>query len=260
MGQPLGPKVDDTVEIAAGVKMTFVLVPPGKFLMGSPPDEADRSSNETLHAVTLTEPFDLATTEVTQAQYEALTGKTPSKFKGANRPVESVNWQEARDYAVNLTEKRNDSHLYRLPTEAEWEYACRGGRPSSQRFGVGDGHSISSTREANFGGKGPSHRAHTTVYLLSTTSVVLYPPSALGLRDMHGNVAEWCADWYDKYPTGSVTNPTGPAQGEGRVVRGGSWASPARDCRAAARSEASSGFRSKYLGFRLARSIPSAGK
>jgi formylglycine-generating enzyme required for sulfatase activity len=98
------------------------------------------------------------------------------------------------------------------------------------------------------------------VYLLSTTSVVLYPPNALGLRDLHGNVMEWCADWFGEYPAGSVTNPTGPAQGEGRVIRGGSWASPARDCRAAARSERTPGFRSNSLGFRLARSISSAGK
>ncbi|HJT77190.1 MAG TPA: bifunctional serine/threonine-protein kinase/formylglycine-generating enzyme family protein, partial [Gemmataceae bacterium] len=242
----LGREVEETVEIADGAKMTFVLVPPGKFRMGSPPDEKGRSGDETLHLVTLTHPFDLAKTEVTQAQYRALTGNNPSHFKGDDLPVETVSWEEARDYATNLTAKRGDKHLYRLPTEAEWEYCCRGGRPSSNPFGVGDGHTLAS-RDANFGGT-------------STRNVNSYPANAFVLYDMHGNVWEWCADWYGPYPQGDATDPTGPAKGSNRVIRGGCWYYSAKGCRAAFRCGSGPAFRGGYLGFRLARSLPSGGK
>src|SRR5262249_36220836 len=144
-----GRKVEEPVEIANGVTVTFVLVPPGKFDMGSPPDEPLRYQNETLHEVTLTEPFDMGKYELTQAQYEALTGKNPSGFKGPDRPVESVTWNEADDFGRLLTKKLSDGHVYRLATEAEWEYSCRGGRPSSQPYGVADGRPFT-TRDANF--------------------------------------------------------------------------------------------------------------
>jgi formylglycine-generating enzyme required for sulfatase activity len=146
--------VEETVEVAAGVKMTFVLIPPGKFRMGSPPEQRERSDDERLHEVTLTEPFYLGKTEVTQAQYEALIGNNPSQFTGADRPVEKVTWEEAREYTEQLTKKRSDKRVYRLPAEAEWEYACRGGRSSSQPFGIGDGRARSSA-EANFDGAFP---------------------------------------------------------------------------------------------------------
>ena len=148
----LGRDVEENVEIADGVTMTFVLVPPGKFLMGSPPDEEGKNGrypNETLHEVTLTEPFDLGKYEVTQAQYAALTGKSPSYYKGSDRPVEQVTWDEADAFGRDLTKKLSDRHVYRLATEAEWEYSCRGGRPSSEPFGIGDGRSLTS-RDANF--------------------------------------------------------------------------------------------------------------
>jgi formylglycine-generating enzyme required for sulfatase activity len=242
----LGRDVEETVEIANGVRMTFVLVPPGTFRMGSPEDEKDRSTSETLHVVTLKEPFDLGKTEVTQAQYQALTGNNLSHFEGNDLPVEMVSWEGARDYAAQLTQKRSDKHLYSLPTEAQWEYACRGGRPSSKPFGVGDGHTLSS-REAQFGGT-------------STRNVGSYPPNALGLLDMHGNVFEWCADWYEPYPPGEATDPTGPAEGLLRVFRGGRWNGNATGCRAAYRGRDAPGHRNYDLGFRLARSSPPGGK
>jgi formylglycine-generating enzyme required for sulfatase activity len=255
----LGRPAEEEVEIAPGVKMTFVLVPPGRFLMGSPWTENGRGGDETVHEVTLTEPFDLARTEVTQAQYRALTGQNPSHFRGDDLPVESVRWGEAHDYAARLTKARGGQAVYRLPTEAEWEYACRGGRPSSQPFGVGDGKALSS-REANFNGNSPYGGAGTGPYLEATCRVGSYPANALGLFDMHGNVWEWCADWTASYPAGSTTNPTGPGEGSRRVFRGGCWSYEAKGCRAGMRAWGDLGAFTNALGFRLARTVPPGGK
>jgi formylglycine-generating enzyme required for sulfatase activity len=270
----LGRQVEETVEIAGGVKMTFVLVPPGKFRMGSPAEEQDYLTktffkgerptwldDETLHEVTLTEPFDLGKTEVTQAQYEALVGASAnrSQCKGADRPVEMVDCKEADDYVTWLTKKRDDRHLYRLPTEAEWEYSCRGGRSSSKPFGVGDGRALSSL-QANFDGNSPYGGAAPGPYLKATCAAGSYPANALGLHDMHGNVWEWCQDRYGPYPRGHVANPTGPSEGSDRVSRGGGWFFNAGYCRAADRRRIEPGLRRSYLGFRLARSVPSGGK
>lgn len=255
----LGRKVEEEVEIAGGVRMTFVLVPPGKFRMGSPAGEKGHRDTETLHTVTLTESFDLGKYEVTQAQYQALTGDNPSRFKGADRPVEMLGWEEARAFAEKLTKKRRDKYLYRLPTEAEWEYSCRGGHPSSRPFGIGDGVSLSS-RQANFKGDYPYGDATKGPYLKSTCKVGSYFPNALGLHDMHGNVNEWCSDWFGRYTKEGVTNPTGPATGSSRVYRGGDWFRRAGDCRAADRYGFVPGDRFNGLGFRLARSVPSGVK
>jgi formylglycine-generating enzyme required for sulfatase activity len=255
----LGCQVEETVEVGGGVKMTFVLVPPGNFHMGSPAEEKDRSDGEIVHEVTLTEPFYLGQTEVTQAQYQALTGANPSHFRGADRPVEQVSWEQARDYAAELTKKQADKLVYRLPTEAEWEYCCRGGRPSTQPFGVGDGRALSSA-EANFSGGPAGGGADKGPDPATTCRVGSYPANALGLYDMHGNVWEWCADWYGPYPTGAVSNPTWPTAGSVRVIRGGSWFIPAKDCRAARRGRNEPSLRLPDLGFRLARSAPSPGQ
>lgn len=271
----LGCKVEETVEIREGVKMTFVLVPPGKFLMGSPTEEHDYVTRtfcggrrpdwfdeETLHEVTLTEPYFLGKYEVTQDQYEALIGANPSKLKEANRPVEMVNWEEANEFASKLTRKLSDKHLYRLPTEAEWEYACRGGHPSSHPFGIGDGISLSSS-QANFNGNHPYGEAAKGPYLQKTCSVGTYKPNPLGLYDMHGNVAEWCSDWFDFYAPRKATNPTGPSEGTKRVYRGGEWGRfnyNGYGCRAAFRIYSVPSSRFESVGFRLARSIPAARK
>jgi len=255
----LGRQVEEAAEIAGGVKMTFVLIPPGKLIMGSPANEKDRDFGETLHEVALTEPFDLAKTEMTQAQYQALIGKNPSHFKGGDRPVEQVSWEEAHACADKLTKMLDDKHVYRLATEAEWEYACRGGRSSSKPFGVGDGRALSS-RNANFNGNYPYGGADKEKDLASTSSVGSYPANALGLQDMHGNVWEWCEDWRGEYPAGPVTNPTGPASGEVRIFRGGGWGDGAVGCRAAARGHNGPGHRVQYLGFRLARRVPPGAK
>jgi formylglycine-generating enzyme required for sulfatase activity len=271
--QYLGRKVEETIELADGVKMTFVLVPPGKFLMGSPKEEQDYVTktffegkrrdwldDERQHEVTLTEPFYLGMTEVTQAQYEALAGKNPSEFKGDDLPVEQVSWAEARDWAELLTMKPADKYLYRLPTEAGWEYACRGGSSSSQPFGIGNGHSLTS-RQANFNGKSPYGGADEGKTLHSTCPVASYKANAFGLHDMHGNVFEWCQNVFGPYPRGPVTNPTGPDEkGSRRVLRGGCWGVGAHRCRAGHRTGFEPGERSLSWGFRVARSLPRGGR
>jgi formylglycine-generating enzyme required for sulfatase activity/tRNA A-37 threonylcarbamoyl transferase component Bud32 len=250
----LGRQVEEVEELAPGVTITFVLVPPGKFLMGSPKEEPGRQPEEEQHEVTLTEPFYLGKCEVTQAQHAAVPvegqNPDPSAFKGADLPVEMVSWKEAFAYAEALTKKRANGLLYRLPTEAEWEYACRGGRPSSQPFGIGDGTSLS-TDQANF------NRT-----LQKTSRVGSYAANAFGLQDMHGNVWEWCADCYGPYPAGPATDPHGPAgdAGSSRVYRGGGWIYDAGTCRAAYRDGIAPWARSAALGFRLARSSPSGVK
>ena len=243
----LDRNVETTVEVAKGVKMKFVLVPPGRFHMGSPVDEIGRADNETLHVVTLTEPFDMGKFEVTQAQYAAVTGLRPSQFKGDNRPVEVVSWKDATAFARALTERRSDGYVYRLATEAEWEYACRGGRASSLRFGVGDGRMLG-PRDGNFNN-----------HLNRTSPVGAYPSNALGLHDMHGNVWEWCADWNEPYPNGAVTNPFRATGSPFRVARGGCHNEPANTCRSALRQGSGEDRRDCWMGFRLARSIARAG-
>jgi formylglycine-generating enzyme required for sulfatase activity len=158
-----------------------------------------------------------------------------------------------------LEEKRRDKHLYRLPTEAEWEYCCRGGRSSSKPFGIGDGTSLSSD-QANINGNSPYGGAAKGAYLGKTCRVGSYPANALGLYDMHGNVWEWCADWSGPYPSADATNPTGPSEGSDRVLRGGCWDFDAGSCRAAVRFGYTSPTRSGDVGFRLARSLPSGVK
>jgi formylglycine-generating enzyme required for sulfatase activity len=267
----LGRKVEETVTVN-GVPITFVLIPPGKFLMGSPREEQEYvtrtyydgkrpdwlDSESPQHEVTISRPFDLAKTELTQAQYRALTGENPSNFKGDDLPVEQVSWTKADDFARQLTKKLADGHLYRLPTEAQWEYSCRGGASASRPYGIGDGTSLSSS-QANFHGNSPYGGAAKGEYLQKTVRVGSYAPNAFGLSDMHGNVWEWCSDWYGDYPSGRVTDPTGPASGSRRVDRGGGWGSGARDCRSADRRGDGPGGRIYSLGFRLAR-VPSGAR
>jgi formylglycine-generating enzyme required for sulfatase activity len=244
----LGRNVEQNVAIGDGVTMTFELAPPGKFWMGSPPNEHGKNGrypNEVLHQVTLTEPFDVGKFEVTQAQYTAITGKQVSFYRGADRPVEQVTWNDADDLGKLLTTKLSDGHLYRLLTEAEWEYSCRAGRSFSLPFGVGNGR-VLMPGDANFENR-----------VGQTSNVGSYPPNALGLYDMHGNVWEWCADWNEPYPDGPATNPFRANGGPYRVARGGCHNEPAPECRAALRQGSPEPRRDCWMGFRLARSLPS---
>ena len=191
------------VQITNSLGMKFNLIPPGEFAMGSPASEPGRYDDETQHQVKITKPFYLSVHEVTQAQYERVMGKNPSKYEGANKPVEDVSWNDA----VAFFRKLNDEVEYRLPTEAQWEYACRAGTTTAYSFG----DDVSQLGEyAWYSGNSSS-----------THPVGELKPNAWGLFDMHGNVFEWCQDWYGDYDSLKVvSDPTGPASGDLRVWRG----------------------------------------
>lgn len=217
--------------------MKFVFIPAGSFTMGSPTSEANREDDEKQHPVRLTKPFMLAVTEVTQAQWQAIMGNNPSHFKGANRPVEKVFWQDAVTFCGILSER--EGRKYRLPTEAQWEYACRAGSTGSYA-GTGLLHEMG-WYEANSGNQ--------------TQPVGRKLPNAWGLYDMHGNVYEWCSDRYGDYPSGHVTDPTGASSGKYRVCRGGSWYSTPRYCRSANRHGLTPDLRYRDIGFRVVCSV-----
>jgi formylglycine-generating enzyme required for sulfatase activity len=233
------------VENSIGMK--FVRIPKGTFLMGSPPDEEGSSDEERQHEVTLTRDFYLGVYEVTQAQYKKVMGKNPSYFTGdkvaerhpqtgrfvkdvdsANHPVEIVSHDDAVEFCRRLSERADEKaagRRYRLPTEAEWEYACRAGSNTAFSFGNGS---------ADLG----SHAWYRANRNGMTHAVGGKKPNAFGLYDMHGNVWEWCSDWYDEnyYASSPATDPKGPDSGSFRVLRGGSWDNEPGGVRCASRN------------------------
>ena len=243
--------------ITNSIQMTLTLIPAGSFQMGSPASEAERSSDEgPQHEITITRPYYMAIYPVTQRQYELVMGQNPSylndwKGGGPEFPVESISWDEAIALCRKLSElpaEKAAGRVYRLPTEAEWEYACRGGLPLPFTSGV----SLSS-REANFNGNYPYGGAERGPYLERTTKVGSYPPNPFGLYDMHGNVWEWCADFYERtyYRNSPRYDPPGPSHGSLRVVRGGSCYNIGRFCRAAYRFGVSPANRDIDVGMRV---------
>jgi formylglycine-generating enzyme required for sulfatase activity len=243
----------DVITNSIGMKLTYI--PPGTFSMGSPKDEKDRSEDEEQHEVEITKGFYLGVYEVTQGEYEKVMGANPSYFssKGDGKtkvagvdtsrfPVESVSYEDAVKFCTTLSalpEEKQKKRAYRLPTEAEWEYACRGGATSKTPFHFGQ--SLSSD-QANFDGK-----------LGRTCKVGSYQPNGFGLYDMHGNVWEWCSDWYGKdyYGKSPKRDPQGPSEGSSRVFRGGCWINRAESCAAAYRRTIAPTRANNYLGFRL---------
>jgi sulfatase modifying factor 1 len=221
-----------------GVRQDFRWIEPGTFLMGSPADESERYGDETPHQVTLTKGFWLADIPVTQALWEAVMGDNPSRFKGANRPVENIRWNEAQAFIRRMNDMKAELRL-RLPTEAQWEYACRAG--TTLRYAFGD---ELTPEQANF-------KASQTVEVAS------YLPNDWGLYDMHGNVWEWCQDGYGDYSSELVVDPQGADSGARRVLRGGSWLVGGGLCRSAFRDHDLPDFVFGYDsdGFRLARGL-----
>jgi uncharacterized protein (TIGR02996 family) len=250
------------------IGMRFVLIPAGTFRMGSPDDEAGRNDDEgPVHAVEISRPFYLGVYPVTQAQWRAVMGDNPSHFcaTGGGKdsvegmstddfPVDSVSWEDVAVFVDMLSALEKESEAgrkYRLPREAEHEYACRAGAASHQVFHLGN--SLSST-QANFDGNYPYGGAAKGNYLAHPCEVGRYPPNAFGLFDMHGNVWDWCNDWYakDYYARSPRRDPPGPSESSDRVLRGGSWYRDGRYWRSARRSSREPAYRDHTLGFRVA--------
>ncbi len=268
-----------TGEVQKFGDIEFVFINGGMFSMGSPKDEKERINNETEHKVTVS-PFWMAKYEIKQKEYADVMKKNPSNFNGLFKdsyPVETVSWYEAVEFCNNLSKKlglnpyyyidknKKDPHNnnstdelkytvtilggngFRLPTEAEWEFACRGG--SATVFHFGD--KLDSTM-ANFDGNYP-YDAEKNIYRGSTTEVGSFKANSFGLYDMHGNVNEWCYDWYGNY-SGNTSDPKGAVSGNGRVVRGGSWSYYAHNLRSAYRGQNSADYKGNGAGFRIVRS------
>ncbi len=226
------------------VKMVFVWIPPGCFRMGTPDGEEGRGSDESpLHDVTLSKGFWMGKYEVTQEQYRQVAGETPSQFQGDKNPVEQVDWNDAQAFCRRVRQKALGSLKLkrltcRLPTEAEWEYACRAG--TTGRYYTGDAER--DLAKAAWYAKNSGRKTHPAGQKKA---------NAWGLHDMHGNVWEWCQDWLGDYPSGSATDPEGPASGLYRVIRGGGWANGSYTCRAGDRSRDPPDRSSVHIGFRV---------
>jgi formylglycine-generating enzyme required for sulfatase activity len=234
---------------AAGEKWTvpelslnMVPVPAGTFTIGSPANERGRDEGEGPQTVvTISKPFWLGVTEVTQPQWQAIMGNNPSQFVMDNNPVERISWTEATEFCQKLTERERTAgrlpagYVYALPTEAQWEYACRAGTTGQYSGKLDDVSWYFKNTEG-----------------LTTKPVGQKQPNAWGLQDMHGNVWEWCADWYGAYPGGKISDPKGPATGTIRIVRGGGWGDTALDCRSAFRRAFKPDLHGNSVGLRLA--------
>ena len=235
--------LDFKVASKSPVDIEWVQIPAGTFTMGSPFSEISRSDDEIQHQITLSA-FKMSKNEITFAQYDVFCEKTVREKPSDNgwgrgtRPVINVSWDDASAFANWMG--------CRLPSEAEWEYACRAGKTTP--FNTGNNLT---TNQANYNGNYPYNNNPKGNDLQKTMPVGSYSPNSWGLNDMHGNVWEWCSDWYGNYPSSSQTNPTGASSGLIRVRRGGSWGSVARNCRSALRSSLVPSNRFNFLGFRL---------
>ncbi len=220
---------------ANGVSFNMVKVEGGTFTMGATPEQGDDALNneKPAHLVTLSTYY-MGQTEVTQALWEAVMADNPSYLKGDNRPVEQVSWEDCQTFLTALNALTGQA--FRLPTEAEWEYAARGGKNSR-------GYKYA----------GADTPDDVACYLCdSTLDVASRLPNEIGLYDMSGNVYEWCQDWYGSYGESPLTDPTGPPSGTFRVCRGGGWLDKAKNCRVSRRSGATPDYRMKGIGLRLA--------
>lgn len=237
--------------------MNFVYIPPGTFLMGSPADETGRDDDERQHLVSISRGFYMQTTEVTQAQWKAVMDNNPSHFKnvGWKHPVEQVSYREVQEFIrkLNATEA---GATYRLPTESEWEYACRAGTRAVFHIKVTKAEDRPGYSESLGQAAWYYRNAQKNTHPVGTREA-----NTWGLYDMHGNVWEWCSDWLAPYPFNAVVDPQGPATGHARIRRGGSWSHYPMFCRSANRSWFNPHDSSADTGFRLVREIlPSQNK
>ncbi|MES9901997.1 MAG: formylglycine-generating enzyme family protein [Sedimenticola sp.] len=232
-----------------GERQVMRWIEPGRFLMGSPEDEAERWKDEDRHKVTLTRGYWLADTASTQALWRVVTGVNPAHFMEDPRcPVEQVSWDDCQDFIQTANEHLGGvgPHL-RLPSEAEWEHACRAGTKGP--FSWGDSLT---TEQANYNGNFPYAGGEKGEYRQRTLPALSFEPNPWGLYQMHGNVWEWCADWKGIYPTEPVIDPAGPIEGHSRVLRGGSWYGRGRNLRSAIRDADTPDSRIRSFGLRLA--------
>ena len=229
-----------TLSLPGGAQMEMVYVAPGSFTMGSPVGQDD---DQTPHRVTLTKGYWLGKYEVTQRQWRSVMGDNPSRFDGDDHPVGNVSWDDCQKFIgkVSAAARQQLGGEARLPTEAEWEYACRAGTT-----GPYGGTGLLDDMGWYWSNNESERKTHP---------VGAKAPNAWGFYDMHGNVWEWCQDWYDAYPSGSATDPKGPASGGSRVLRGGGWVNDARYCRSAYRYWYSPAYRKWCYGFRLCCSL-----
>ena len=241
-------------QITNSVGMEFILIQPGSFIMGSPRDESYRDPDERQYGVTISKPYYIQATEVTQGQWEAVLGENPAYFKecGSDCPVERVSYYDCLKLIRELNKKKEGT--YRFPTEAEWEYACRASTATPFYWGT-----EVECEKANFNNNTRRGTDRCAEYVEnlgfkknSTVPVASYPPNPWGLYDMAGNVWEWCEDFYKaSYPGGPVTDPTGPNSGKERVRRGGSWFKYGTYCRSANRTRSHPASRYRTTGVRL---------
>jgi formylglycine-generating enzyme required for sulfatase activity len=225
------------------IGMEFVLIPPGTFMMGDNAGAGDYEMPQ--HQVTISQPFYLGKYEVTQAQWMEVMGTNPSDFRGPSNPVENVSWDDIQEFISRLN-KREGHNRYRLPTEAEWEYAARGGTDTLFFFT----RDLRSRREV-------ATQLDAYAWFDENSGKPTHPvgqkrPNPFGLYDIYGNVSEWVQDWFGAYSGGSFTDPLGPSSGDKRVQRGGSWDHLVRDCRSTYRDKWSPHIGSWLDGFRLA--------
>ena len=233
-------------QLANRLGMKFALIPPGRFSMGSPSTEERRRATEQQHSVTISLPFHMSVTEVTQQQWQLMMKTAPWQGKrfvraGDDYPAMYVNWDDATEFCRRLSEA--EDRTYRLPTEAEWEYACRSGTTTAYSFG----NDAAQMNEHGWIGPNTFDAGAKFAHLTGRK-----PANPLGLHDMHGNVWEWCADWYTPTPgEDDKVDPRGPPEGLQRVIRGGSWHGAAHLCRSAHRFYRRPAMRTNDVGFRV---------
>ncbi len=240
------PPKPGSPSIIAEINLELMPIPAGSFSMGSPIQEQDRQDDEGPQTiVTITKPFWLSNREVTQDQWEAVMGNNPSIFKGKDLPVEKVSWDDAIAFCKKLNQDLEntlpDGYRYTLPTEAQWEYACRA--KSTTRFYFGDDPEYDQLDKYAWYAGNSMGKTHTVGIKL---------PNRWDLYDMHGNVWEWCLDWYGDYTGGAASDPQGAESGDYRVLRGGGWHFDGLDCRVADRNWAFPNGAFSLLGFRVA--------